>query len=349
MSLIERLELVNFRNYGVGKFQFSSPQVVLFGPNGSGKTNLLESIYFLSILRSFRTISCRELISVGERSFSLKARINKGAYREELRILQTMSGKREVWIDSNSIHRSSEFIREFRTVVFVPEDWNISGGSSSFRRRYFDMMISILDRNYLLALNNYHRALLQRNRALKIKEPSAVTGAFEPEMALNAPYIAKQRYAYAKLIEKEVTRMLKEDGNLEFSIVYHPNYPTSSAEYLKMLERDRPKEQLHQFTMTGPQLDDYEFILNGKLLRSYGSTGQIRIISLLLKLAEFNLIKSTTSEPVVVLIDDVTGDLDEWNKMRFYNIISDAQQQFFTFTELPNQKFFLDAEKIKIG
>lgn len=348
MALIEQLELANFRSYAAGRFRFSSSRVVFTGPNGAGKTNLLESIYFLSILRSFRTVSGRELVRIGERGFELKARVDKGAYHEELRLAQTLAGKRETWIGANRIRRSSEFIREFRAVVFVPEDRNISGGSSSFRRRFFDMMISTLDGGYLTALNNYYRALSQRNRALKQKEQAAVAAAFEPEMAVNAPLIARQRRIYAKLIEEEVSRMLAEDGNLEFRIVCRTDYPENAAEYREMLERNRPKEQLRSCTLSGPQLDEFDFLLNGKLLRYYGSTGQIRIISLLLKLAEFNLVKRAAKEPVAVLVDDVTGELDELNKARFFRTISGADQQFFTFTELPELEIFRDAEEIKI-
>ena len=242
MALIEQLELANFRSYAAGRFRFSSSRVVFTGPNGAGKTNLLESIYFLSILRSFRTVSGRELVRIGERGFELKARVDKGAYHEELRLAQTLAGKRETWIGANRIRRSSEFIREFRAVVFVPEDRNISGGSSSFRRRFFDMMISTLDGGYLTALNNYYRALSQRNRALKQKEQAAVAAAFEPEMAVNAPLIARQRRIYAKLIEEEVSRMLAEDGNLEFRIVCRTDYPENAAEYREMLERKYGRE-----------------------------------------------------------------------------------------------------------
>ena len=348
MALIEQLELANFRSYAAGRFRFSSSRVVFTGPNGAGKTNLLESIYFLSILRSFRTVSGRELVRIGERGFELKARVDKGAYHEELRLAQTLTGRRETWIGANRIRRSSEFIREFRAVVFVPEDRNISGGSSSFRRRFFDMMISTLDGGYLTALNNYCRALSQRNRALKQKEQAAVAAAFEPEMAVNAPLIARQRRIYAKLVEEEVNRMLAEDGNLEFRIVCRTDYPENAAEYREMLERSRPKEQLRACTLSGPQLDEFDFLLNGKLLRYYGSTGQIRIVSLLLKLAEFNLVRRAAKEPVAVLVDDVTGELDELNKARFFRTVLGADQQFFTFTELPELEIFRDAEEIKI-
>ncbi|UKI33350.1 MAG: AAA family ATPase [Lentisphaeria bacterium] len=140
--LIEQLELVNFRNYESNRFRFSGDRVVLTGPNGAGKTNLLESIFFLSILRSFRTVSGREMVRIGSRGFELRGRIAGNGMREELRVVQALSGRRETFVGPNRIRRSSEFIREFRAVVFVPEDRNITGGSSSCRRRFFDMLIS---------------------------------------------------------------------------------------------------------------------------------------------------------------------------------------------------------------
>ena len=187
--LLEQLELADFRNYRSSRFRFAGDRVVFTGPNGIGKTNLLESISVLSILRSFRTVSGREMVRIGSRGFDLRGRIEKeGGLREELRVTQSLSGRRETFIGPNRIRRSSEFIREFRTVVFVPEDRNITGGSSSFRRRFFDMLISTLDSGYLTALSNYHRALMQRNHALKSPQcAAAAAAAFESSVICKIP------------------------------------------------------------------------------------------------------------------------------------------------------------------
>lgn len=347
--LIEQLELTDFRNYSSGRFQFSRDKVVFTGPNGIGKTNLLESISFLSILRSFRTVSGREMVRLGSRGFDLRCRIDKGGLREDLRVVQALSGRRETFIGANRIRRSSEFIREFRTVVFVPEDRNITGGSSSCRRRFFDMLISTLDSGYLAALSNYHRALSQRNHALKSPERAAVAAAFEPELAAHAPLIAARRREYAAAVEQEVNRMLLQRGKAQFRIHFRCDYPESSAEYLALLERNREREMIRSCTGIGPQLDEFEFFLDGKLLRYYGSTGQIRMLSLLIKLAEFNLVRRSARERVAVLVDDVTGELDEENCIRFFETIAHADQLFFTFTEFPSLEFFRDAEQIVLS
>ncbi|WP_294503449.1 DNA replication/repair protein RecF [uncultured Victivallis sp.] len=348
MALFEQLKLADFRNCERGEFSFSGEKIVFTGPNGSGKTNLLESICFLSILRSFRSASGRELTRIGSRGFELSARICSREYPEMLKVIQ-QGNRRETWIGSNRIRRSSEFIREFRTVVFVPEDRSIVGGSSSFRRRFFDMLISTLDGIYLASLVNFNRALAQRNRALKVPAKPAIAAAFEPELAKNAPLIARRRREFSGLVEAEMNRLLQQRGGGEFRILYRCDYPEDAEEYRSLLERSREKEMVRGCTGSGPQLDEFEFFLNGRQLRYYGSTGQIRLISLLLKLAEFNLVRRSAREKVAVLVDDVTGELDEENKIRFFETIADADQQFYTFTEFPSLAFFADAEEIPVN
>ena len=345
MVPIETLKLVNFRNYAERVFRFDGADVVFCGPNGAGKTNLLEAVSFLSVLRSFRTVSGREMVRIGERFFELACLLNKNGFREELRVVQRANSEREIFIDGKKLRRSSDFIREFRAVVFVPEDRNIPAGSSSYRRRFFDMLIATQEREYLKALSLYNRALMQRNRALKRSAAEKIAAAFEPELAENAPLIAARRRVYASLVEKEVSRLLGEETGSEFSIRCKIDYPENAGEYLALLGKNREKERLRACTCIGPQLDEFEFLLDGRPLRSYGSTGQIRMIALLLKLAEFNLFRRAGSR-LVVLADDVTGELDERNRTLFLNTIQSADQRFFTFTEMPS--FLKDVQKIEI-
>ena len=211
------------------------------------------------------------------------------------------------------------------------------------------MLISTLDSTYLTRLADYSRALAQRNRALKPPVNRSIVAAFEPELAANAPSIAALRRQYAGSVEQELNALLKQRGGGEFRILYRFDYPESESEYLALLEKNRERELLRACTGIGPQLDEFEFYLDGRQLRHYGSTGQIRMISLLLKLAEFNLVRRSASEKVAVLVDDVTGELDEANKNRFFDAISGADQQFFTFTEFPALPYFRDAEEIPLA
>jgi len=190
--VVETLELTDFRNFPSRKLVFSRRNVVLLGANGSGKSNILEGIGFTSLLRSFRGAPPREMIRFGCRAFQLRATIRTRIGAETLRVVEHASGKRELFIREAPVLRSSDFIREFHTIIFAPEDRMTAAGSSSYRRRYFDILISEIDPGYLQRLSRYHRALLQRNRALKFAPKTAA--AFEEELAEQAPYLAATRH-----------------------------------------------------------------------------------------------------------------------------------------------------------
>ncbi len=323
---------------------FCNRNIFFEGPNGSGKSNLLESISFASLLRSFRGAPPKEMIRIGAREFQIEAVLESRIAPEVLEISESISGKRKLAINGTPVHRSSDFIREFHTVVFSPEDRDIVAGPSGSRRRFFDILISEIEPEYLLRLSRYIRALLQRNRALKFAPQSA--GAFEEELAEQAPFIAQRRRFYAQVIAQRVTQLLGNRGS--FEVIYRSDAGETPAAHKALLQSKKESELRRQCTQCGIQLDEFDLIFNGKILRTYGSTGQIRLISLLLKLAQFQVVKSNSAAPVAVLADDVTGELDENNLSLFLNTISEARQAFFTFAEPP--RFSLpDSVTIPVG
>ena len=325
--VIEKLELADFRNFTCRELAFSHSKVIFYGPNGSGKTNALESIAFLSLLRSFRNAPPRELVRLGAKSFRLAADIRAAHGRERLTVKEDISGKRELFIGRAAIRKSSDFIREFHCVIFSPEDRQITGGSSGHRRKFFDILISTIEPEYLYRLSCYTRALLQRNRALK--HNSALADAFDGELAAHAPYIAERRMEFSKKIMDCVNQLLGERNKVEF--IYKTDTPGNSESFLKLLHSRKNSEIRRCCTLTGIQLDEFEIIFNDKPLRNFGSTGQLRLISLLMKLAQFKLFQSDTPAPVAVLADDISGELDRANFELFLKTIAEADQAFFTF------------------
>lgn len=315
---------------------FHTRNVIFQGANGSGKSNLLESIGFASLLRSFRGSPPREMIRIGAREFVISVQLAGKKRSGTLLITESLSGKRRLFINNEPVRRSSDFIREFHTVVFAPEDREITAGTSGCRRRFFDILISETEPEYLLRLSRYHRALNQRNRALKFAPATA--GAFEEELAEQAPFIAERRKFYSQIIGETVQELLGGRGS--FRIVYRSDTPGDPAGYRALLASRRESELRRQCTLCGPQLDEFELIFNDKVLRTYGSTGQLRLISLLMKLAEFQVVRKNSPAPLAVLADDVTGELDDRNLELFLQTVSQADQTFFTFAETP--RFTLD-------
>ena len=332
--MIEYLELTDFRNFQRREFRFSSSDLVLTGPNGSGKTSVLEALGYLSILRSFRGAGTKELVRIGEKSFTLKCRLAENGAKNTLRVSEDLSGRRELWISGEKPGRSSDFIREFRTVAFVPEDREIVSGASGRRRRFFDMLISSVDSLDLRALSEYMRALAQRNRALKGSRPETAA-LFDTELASRAPEICAKRRKYAALLSEQVRELLGPSG-VSFEIRFLCDSSMDCGENLQQLKKNFPRERQRGCTLSGPQLDEFEFRYDGKIMRNFSSTGQKGLIALLLKLAEFDIVRRESSEPVAVLADDVLGDLDRNNAELFLSVVKKADQRFFTFAEMPS-------------
>ena len=339
---ITDLKLHNFRNAAHAAYRFSASRVLLLGPNGAGKSNLLEALGFLSVLRSFRGAPVREMVMLEKHEFALAARIDCGKFRKLISLRERIGGGRELFEERRPVARASDFIRNFRTVVFAPEDRMIVAGGAAHRRRFFDMLISVLEPKYFSALGSCNRALKQRNKALR----SGGRGAayFDPVLAENASVLTAFRREYAAMLEHEVKMLMSPPGR--FAVLCRFSAPESTDEFLQLLARERDKELRRGATLYGPHLDDFEFVLDGKPLRSCGSNGQIRLMSLYLKLAEFALIRRLAELPVLVLADDVTGELDAANKRRFLELTQVADQAFFTFTKRPEEPFFSSAQEI---
>jgi DNA replication and repair protein RecF len=318
--------------------------VVFTGKNGSGKSNILEAISYLSTLRSFRRAPVRDMVTIGKEQFFLNASIENRNRTQDISVIESISGARQLFINRNLCRQVSDFLFEYRCVCFSPGDFAIGSGASGVRRRFVDQLISSNDRNYLLLLSGYVRALTQRNRAAKAKNEMAMR-AFEMVMAENAPGIIAARRQTIFQLETQIRSLLA--GKYDFSIRYKPDFDGGTEDFLRRFSSMRRREIQRGCTLTGVQLDDIELILNGKSLRTFGSTGQIRMVTLLMRLAEYTLLRRTPA-PVMVLADDVTGELDDANRELFFRTVSTSDMRFHTYAVLPGDGLLRDAQFIKL-
>jgi DNA replication and repair protein RecF len=345
--MIKRIKLKDFRNYKHLDVETGNPVNILTGANGQGKTNLLEAVFFVSMLRSFRTSRINDVKNIGSGGFYAAMEVMTGKWAKTLEV--EYYGGRKLKIDNAPVVKASEFIREIRTVAFSPDDATIVNGNSSLRRRFLDMFISIMLPGYMSALHVYVTALKSRNTVLKTHGSNkAMLEAYEPMLAESALFIVKQREYHLRLLCENINSILKDfyDSETVFDIKYKTDVPADLPLVMRKFSNERKKDILRGFTGFGPQLDEIDFYLNGSMMRNYASTGQCRLISLCLKMAEVNILAADSSvDPanIVVLIDDVTGELDEKSRNTFFKIISKAGQAFFTFTEKPSDNFFTDA------
>ncbi len=348
--MIRRLVLGNFRNYKQAEISFNSQNTVFTGRNGQGKTNLLEAIFFLSVLRSFRTSKSSDIKKIGQNSFYLAAEIKKRKWTEFLEVKYGEGKRRKLSIDNSPVLKASEFINQIRAVVFSPEDINIVSSNSGLRRRFMDILISVVDPFYLNALRNYSVALKNRNALLRVSKADLRSmDAYETIMAENCFKIIKERQKYSDILIMEVNDLLCDlCSSKKFNIRYRVEIKEISKNSIKSkFEQERERDFKRGFTGFGPQADEFDLFFGNKLMRNFASTGQCRLISLCLKMAKLNILCESNSsdlENVLVLVDDVTGELDEIMRRMFFKVISRAGQAFFTFTEKPDFAFFKNCE-----
>ncbi len=351
--MLNKLYLKNFRSHAELKLKFERGATVLVGENGCGKTNILESIYFLSLLRSFRSAKVKDFVKLGESEFWIMAEIFDAENDEKkiLKVSQSSDGSnRKLVINNQDITKSSEFIKTFRTVIFAPEDRQIVASTASHRRRYFDILISLDNAEYLNALKNYNNALANRNAILKknlsVNNVGKILYPFDVIMAENAILIMNYRRNYAQIIGDKVAKLWGEENS--FRLKYNPKTPVENIdEFLKVLNENYEKDLSKTYTSNGIQLDDFDLYLNGKLLRTFGSSGQIRLTSLFLRMAEFEL-GCEQNRGVIALVDDVSGELDDVNYHKFLNMLQSAEQSIFTFAKYSDSKFFENATVYKL-
>ncbi len=343
MALFNEITAVHFRNFAKLNLKFDSGINVFIGENGQGKTNILEAIYFISLLRSFRCSNLKNLIQ-WQKSFSqLSGCIEHGENKTQLKI---QFGKtRRLFLNSAQITRTSEFIGQIRCVPFVSEDIYLVYGSGSDRRKFIDITLSQLYPDYLSALQNFNKAIKSRNKLLKygpinFKE----IHAYDSILGIAGALITQYRYLFCNQLNEHLTSLspvmlAKNDRiKIKYKFSYDLTAETKKLEefkdaYLSALKANIDKDIQYRLTSVGPHRDDFTIFFNGKSLADFGSEGQCRIAVLILKMASGRLSNETNNSDVIYIIDDVFGELDKKRKESFLKSLKNIEQVFMTTTE----------------
>ena len=350
--MVNSLVLQNFRLFESVSLHFEEPVVFLCGSNGQGKTSLLEALFYLANLRSFRTSRTSEMIRLHAPSAIVGASVS---FRDWTRQLAVEIGeKRNLVVDGKHVARASEFAGSFNTVTFLPDDPEIITGRSQVRRKFLDMFISMLDHGYFTALQMYYNGVKNRNCLLRMKDANDdVIRSYHPALAKFGSEIVQAREIHIRILSDFMRNILSNlkpelaDMQLKMRTVHELSDPKIFED---KLERNLDKDRMNGYTTTGPHLDDFDFIADGKSLKLYGSRGQCRATSFALKEAEFDIVKnhSMSKDNTVVIVDDATGDLDKKTQEAFYHKISEAKQVFCSFTETPDNPLTQQSQIVHI-
>lgn len=359
---LKELELVNFRNYKNLRVNFPCQKTIFIGKNAQGKTNILEAIYYLATLSSFRASNDSELITWDEGFSRIHSGICKNDTNITLDVLINPPKHKTLKVNSLKKTSFSEFLGNLLVVNFGTSDLLLLRGSPNDRRKWLDDAISQLYPGYKDRLHKYNKIRTQRNNLLKdfkgninlSKSQIDSLSVWDESLSIAGSNVIHLRQKYIKEIHKiakikhnfisyneeslqiEYNSTITGDFNPEISDVMSPEFIVEL--FTEILQKKKTEEIIRAQTLIGPHRDDISFYINSINAKSFASQGQQRTIVLSLKLAELEFIKSITGETPILLLDDVLAELDSIRQNFLLNSIPEDTQTIITTVDISNFK-----------
>ena len=367
--IIKEIYLKNFRNYRELSLKFNEKLNVIYGENAQGKTNLLEAIYLSSIGKSFKPVTEKEMILFGEKHLDVRVDYFSGGRDMYNTIRLFTEKKKAVTVNGVGLTKMSELVGNLTVVIFTPGELSLIKDGPGLRRRFIDMLICQVRPRYMSVLSGYNKLIEQKNRLLKeIKQKPSLAETLdvwdEQLSDYGAEIILNRKFFLDKIMENALKYHLeisknKEEISAKIKSSAHISDTCDKAivkeELLKAFRENREREMFLASSIAGPHRDDIEFYINGESAKVYGSQGQQRTFVLSLKLAQKDLFTEETGEQPVLLLDDITGELDISRRKYLFSKIK-GSQVFITCTDTDrapedeNTTFFrVENGKITIG
>ena len=352
---IDNLSLTNFRNYETLNISFENLNII-YGLNGSGKTNIVEAIYMLALTKSFRINNDKIMIKKGKIKAKIKGNVLKKNDDNEFGVEISNDGK-IVTINGEKKDKISDYVSRINVILFNPSDTRLIDDAPSERRKMLNIEISQIYKEYLVVLTNYQRILKQRNFYIR---GMYINGSYTSEYL---DILTKKLVEYGKVICKyrqdfidNINKYIKSNyekifGSGTLKIRYVSTFKNKSEDDLiKRFKDNYQKELSVGKTLEGIHHDDIMFILDNNNLKEWGSEGQRKNAIISFKLAEINVINEIKGYYPILILDDLFSELDKEKITNLLGMLDRNVQTFITTTDLKNisKKVIKDAKKIKV-
>jgi DNA replication and repair protein RecF len=321
---------------------------VIHGDNGQGKSNLLEAIDYLGCLRSFRGATTAELIAKSASRAELRAEVRAEGPASDLRAVLSRTSARQLQLDGKRPRRKANYFKTVQMVLFHPGDMMLVAGPPELRRGYVDRILQHFDATYSATLDAYERALRSRNRLLRAESPNLRAIVSYDEMLASAGAIVgsarEQLLIDMAPLVRESFRNISGEG-LALRVEYAPRVEPTVEALRAALQGSLQKDLARGFTAEGPHADELALELDGTPAKRFGSQGQHRAIVLALKVAELHELTRRVSRVPILLLDDVSSELDKRRSRRLFELLAELGGQVFLTTTHP-EYILLDRDRV---
>lgn len=350
---ISKLTLKHFKNYSDAEFRFSPCLNVFYGKNGAGKTNVLDSIYYLAITRSYFNSIDQQQVQHGESYFAIEGDLVKGDNSETIRLFFQRGIGKKLLVQQNEVEKFSDHMGKMPVVMIAPGDIQLIYEGSEERRKFFDLLISTCNKIYLHKLQAYNKSLDQRNKLLKDFYENRyfdrdLLNVYNEQLLDAGSYIQRIRNQFmddfGPLFLSNYKRLVGEEEQVNLKYESELN----RAPFQDLLLRSESADIDLLRTTKGIHKDDWVFEMEGQSLKKFGSQGQQKSYIIALKLAQFQYLHLQKGEKPLLLLDDIFEKLDMQRLKQLFAWISEGLfgQIFITDTQESRLRAMLETIKL---
>jgi DNA replication and repair protein RecF len=334
------IRLYHFRNLRDTTIRTDAREVFLVGANGQGKTNFLEAIYFVCYAASFRTRRDEVMRTDGADDMAVEARFSTDAIPHTV-VVKQVGRRKNIELDGSTVSDRKEIVGNIPCIVFCHDDIAFVTGPPDMQRWFMNQTQTLLDPDYIPLLRRYAKVLKARNAALKERRTDLLD-VLDHQLVETGRPIVRQRSRLAATFNRNLATLFSRvfDPHRRLDLVYSPSWEDPDDEPANIhqeLAAARPRDLELRTSTRGPHRDRFVYRLDGRILSDVASTGQLRLVSLILRVAQADLLAQVTGRLPVLLLDDVLLELDPHRRQRFVESLPEYEQAFFTF--LPDEQY----------
>jgi len=344
---LQNLSLKNFRVFSNIDIDFTDGINIISGLNGQGKTSILESIYYLSLTRSFKSSADKNVIKYDSDYFNIKGKILFNDVKlENINLSYSEAHKKQIYIKKNKVEKFSEYIGKLPCVLLTLNDLKLTLGLPSNRRKFIDIVLSQVSKVYLQNLKSYKRIVQQKNKLLNENSFNSLNNQLEvwnEQLAEFGSFIIQRRIEFVKFLNECISEYYQKFSNLKEKITVKNKSSFDLPDNLDLasqiknilinrLNELEKKERDRKTALIGPHRDDLEFLKDGRSFKEYGSQGENKTLIIVLKILEWKYVSKQNENNPFMLLDDIFGELDMSRMDGLLRFLNKTGQSFITTT-----------------